>query len=143
MALGIALLAMEALIPGSGGLIQKFTVTKLYWLAFIGYSLVSTCIVLSAGLFLKTKKAVLTKKAVILSHLIPVGLLWVFVSLGLHDSIEDAWNDRAEKKKHRLGQVQIEQAEMKKLPTPPAPSRQNLKYQSSARPVEPDTQTSD
>ena len=72
--LGIALLAMEMLSPqNSGGLIKKFTFTKLYWLAFIGYSMVSTFIVLSVGLFHKIRKRTFTQKAAILCHVIPNG----------------------------------------------------------------------
>ena len=143
MALGIALFAMEALTPRSGGLIQKFTITTLYWFAFIGYSLVSTCIVLSVGLFLKIKQEALTQKAVVLSHLIPIGLLWIFISLGFHDLIEDKWDNRAQEPKHSPGRVQGEQTEKKRLPTPPAPSRKILQYDSSAQPVESDKKTSE
>ncbi|MBT8345813.1 MAG: hypothetical protein KJO26_14830 [Deltaproteobacteria bacterium] len=141
IALGIAIFIMEALISSGGGLIQKFAFTKLYWLAFIGYSIFSTFIVLSISIFHKIKKEVLTKKAVILSHVIPIGLLWVFISLGFHDLIEDAWNNRATKLKYSSEKAEIEQAENKRLPIPPAPSKQILKYDSPEKPVEPDKQT--
>lgn len=143
IALGVAIFTMEALTPNSGGLIIKFTFTKLYWLAFIGYSIVSTFIVLSIGIFYKIKKEILTKKAVILSHVVPIGLLWIFISLGFHDLIEDAWNNMGTELKYSSEQAEIEQAENKSPPIPPAPSKQILKYDSSGTPVEPDKQTAE
>ncbi|UCD81494.1 MAG: hypothetical protein JSW26_08760 [Desulfobacterales bacterium] len=142
--LGIALFTMEALSPQSSGwLIKKFTFTKLYWLAFIGYSLASTFIVLSVGLFHKIRKKTFTKKAVILSHVIPLGLLWIFISLGFHDLIQDSWKNRTKKFKHHPQQVQIEQTEKKRPPIPAAPLKKSLNYKASGKPVEPDKQKSE
>ena len=142
--LGIALFAMETLsIQNSGWLIKKFTFTKLYWLAFIGYSLVSSFIVLSVGLFHKIRKRSFTKKAVILSHVIPIGLLWIFISVGFHDLIQDAWKNRTKKFKHSPQQVQIEQTEKKRSPIPATPLTKSLKYKASDKPVEPDKQKSE
>ena len=141
--MGIALFAMETLsTQNSGWLIKKFTFTKLYWLAFIGYSLISTFIVLSVGLFHKIRKRSFTKKAVILSHVIPIGLLWIFINLGFHDLIQDAWKNRTKKLKHDPQQVQIEQTEKKRFPIPATPFPKNLKYKTSDKPVEPDKQKS-
>jgi len=142
--LGIALFAMETLsTQTSGWLIKKFTFTKLYWLALIGYSLVSTIIVLSVGFIHKIRKKSFTKKAVILSHVIPIGLLWIFLSLGFHDLIQDAWKNRTKKFKPYPQQVQIEQTEKKRSPIPAAPLKKNLKYKASGKPVEPDKQKSE
>jgi len=142
--LGIALFAMETLSPqNSGGLIKRFTFTKLYWLAFIVYSLFSSFIVLSVGLFYRIRKRSFTKKAVILSHVIPIVLLWIFISLGLHDLIQDACKNRTKEFKHTPQQVQIEQTEKKRSPIPATPLRKNLKYKASGKPVEPDKQKSE
>ena len=142
--LGIALFVMETLTPeSSGGLIRKFTFTKLYWLAFIVYSLVSTFIVLSVGFYHKLKKRSFTPKAVILSHVIPIGLLWIFISLGFHDLIQDAWKNRTKKFKHGPQQVQIEQTEKKRSPIPATPLTKSLKYKAGDKPIEPDKQKSE
>lgn len=142
--LGIALFAMEMLTTQEGGwLIKKFTFTKLFWLAFIGYSLVSTFIVLSVGLFHKIRKRSFTKKTVILSHVIPIGLLWISISLGFHDLIQDAWKNRTKKFKHRPLPVQIEQGKKERIPIPPAPMTKILKYKAPGKPVEPDKQISE
>jgi hypothetical protein len=135
---------METLTTQSGGwLIKKFTFTKLYWLAFIGYSLGSTFIVLFVGLFHKIIKRSFTKLAVILSHIIPIALLWIFISLGFHDLIQDAWENRTKKMKHNPQQVQIEQTKKKRISTPLTPLTKISKYKGSGKPVESDQQESE
>jgi len=142
--LGIALFAMETLSPhNSGGLIKKFAFTKLYFLVFSVYSLVSTCIVLFVGFFHRIRKKSFTKTAVIMSHVIPIGLVLVFVRLGLHDLIQDAWKDWITKSRHNPQQVQIEKSKKKRHPIPAAPVRKHLKYKPSERPVELDKQKSE
>ena len=139
--LGIALFAMETVsIQNPGGLIKRFAFTKLYWLAFIVYSLISTFIVLSVCLFYKIKRLSLTKKAVILSHAIPIGLLWIFISLGFHDLIQDAWKNWTKKFKRNPQQVQIEQTKKERPPILSAPLEKNLIYKDSGKPVEPEKQ---
>jgi hypothetical protein len=141
--LGISLFTMEALsTQTSGWLIKKYTFTKLYWLGLIGYSLISTFIVLSVGFFYKIKKRSFTKKAVILSHVIPVGLAWIFISLGFHDLIQDAWKNTTNKFKHIPKQDQYEQTEKRRLPIPATPLLKNLPYKAPDKPVEPDKQKS-
>ena len=138
--LGSALFAMEAISPQSSGvLIKKFTFTKLYWLALLGYSVVSTFIVLAVGIFYKIRKRSFTKKAVILSHVIPVGLAWIFISFGFHDLIQDAWKNRRKDFKHTAKEAPHEQAEKKRHPIPATPLPRNLNYKSPGKPVEPDT----
>jgi hypothetical protein len=142
--LGIALFAIEALsTQSSAWLIKKFTFTKLYWLAFIVYSLVSTFTVSSVALFYKIKKRSFTKKAVILSHIIPVGLLWIFISLGFHDFIQDACKSRTQKLRHNPQQVQIDETEKKRPPIPATPFSKSLKYKAPGGSVEPDKQKSE
>ena len=144
MILGIVLFAMETFSPhNSGGLIKKFTFTKLYFVSFIVYSAVSTCIVLSVFLFHRIRKKSFTKKAVILSHVIPIGLLWICVSLGFHDLIQNAWKNRRQKFRHHPQQVQIERTEKKRPPIPAAPLKKHLKYKPSENAVEADKQKSE
>lgn len=142
--LGITLLSMEALSPEtSGSLIKKYTFTKLYWLGLSGYSLISTFIVLCVGVFYKIKKRFFTKKAVVLSHVIPLGLVWIFISLGFHDLLQNAWKNRIKDFKHIPKQVEYEQSEKKRSPIPATPLSKNLKYKTSDKPVEPDKQKSE
>ena len=139
--LGIALLIMEALSTQTGGwLIKKFTFTKLYWLGFIVYSLISTFIVLSVGLFYKIKKRSFTKKAVILSHVIPVGLVWIFISFGLHDMIQDVWKNKTKEFKPIQKQIQYKQTNKERFPIPATPLPKKLEYKTSDKPVESDMQ---
>ena len=141
--LGVALLAMEALSPQAiGGLIKKFTFSKLYWMGFILYSLISTVIVLGVGFFHKIKKKAFTAKAVILSHVIPIGLVWIFISFGFHDMIQDAWQNKTKPFRPIQKPIQDEQKERQRLPIPPTPLPKHLKYKTSDIPVEPDTQKS-
>jgi hypothetical protein len=135
---GIALFAAEALSPReSGWLIQQYAFTRLYGLAFFGYALGSTCIVLSVGLFYKIRKAPLTRTSVILSHGIPVALVWISISLGLHDRIQEVWE------KSDLRQpAGMEQAERKRPPIPAAPIQKSPIYESSGNAAEPEKQES-
>jgi len=135
---------MEALsTQPSGWLIKKYTFTKLYWFGFAGYSLISTFIVLSVDFFNKIKKRHFTKKAVILSHVTLVGLVWIFISLGLHDSIQDAWKKKKIEFRHIPEQVQYEKIEKKRPPIPATPLPNHLKYKTSNQPIEPDEQKSE
>ena len=141
---GIALFALESLsTQEGGGLIQKYTFTKLYGLAFIGYSLTSTLAMSVMGLFYKMSKRAFTKKAVVMSHFILVGLLWVFIRLGFHDLIQDAWENRTKTPGLNPQQVQIDETEKKRSPIPATPMRKRVKYKAPGGPVEPDEQKSD
>ena len=142
--LGVVLLSMEALsTQTSGWLIKKYTFTKLYWFGFIGYSLISTVIVLSVGRFNKIKKRSFTIKAVILSHVILVGLAWIFIGLGLHDLIQDAWKKKNKELEHIPKQVQYEKIEKQRPPIAATPLSKHLKYKTSNKPIEPDKQKSE
>jgi hypothetical protein len=135
---GIALFAAEALsLKESGWLVQQYAFTRLYWLAFSGYALGSTCIVLSVGLFHKIRKTPLSRTSVILSHAIPVALVWISISLGLHDRIQEVW------KKSDLRQPpRMEQTERKRPPIPAAPIQKRPIYESSGNAAEPEKQES-
>jgi len=139
--LGIASFAIEAVETSYDRLGLRYAFTIFYWFAFIGYSLFSTFIILSVCLFYKIKKKSFTKKAVILSHVILIGLLCIFVSSGFYDLIEDAWKNR---NFFDISQkVQIEQTERKPFPIPTAPVTEKFKYKTpSGKPVEPDKQKS-
>ena len=124
--LGIASFGIEAVETSYDRLGLRYAFTIIYWFALIGYSLLSTFIVLLVGLFYKIKKRSFTKKAVILSHVILIGLLCIFVSLGFYDLIEDAWKNR-KNFKHISRQVQIKQTEKKPFPIPTAPVTEKFK----------------
>jgi hypothetical protein len=126
--------------PEGGWLIKKYTFTKLYWLAFFTYSLVSTIIVLVVGLFFSVKKISFSKKAVILSHLIPAGLLWVVINFGVHDMIQNIWKNVNQHFQPKPEAIKIEATELKRPPTPPSPPLKSLPYTPSGGPIEPDKQ---
>jgi len=69
-----------------------------------------------------------------------MGLLWIFISLGLHDMIQDAWNTKTGKFKSNPQQVRIDQTERKRMPIPAAPVPDTLQYKASGRPVAADKQ---
>ena len=51
---GVALFIMETFSPETGGLLfRKYDATKLYWLGLIGYSVITTFIVLSLNLIFR------------------------------------------------------------------------------------------
>ena len=138
--LGIASFAIEALDTSHKAHL-RYIFTICYWLALIGYSLVSTFIVLSVSLFYKIKKRSFTKIAVILSHVILIGVLYIFVSSGLYSLTANAWKNR---NFFDISQkVQIEQTERKPFPIPTAPVTEKFKYKTpGGMPVEPDKQKS-
>lgn len=109
---GVALFTMEMLSPTNNEwLMRRFFLTELFSLAFFGYSLGSTIIVISVGLFLQSRKRAFTKKAVILSHVILIGLLWSFFQLGFHDLLEDAWKKSIDRRNLNSRTAQSEQTE--------------------------------
>jgi hypothetical protein len=90
---GIALFFLEYFSDYKGGWIfSKYTLTKLYWLAYIVYAIGSTFIVTFIHLFLIVIKRRFTKLAVFLSHVIPIAVVWMSISFGIHDFIQDNWN---------------------------------------------------
>jgi hypothetical protein len=63
---GLAVLAVEALSDRSGGwVIERFTLAKLYWLAFFGFSVFSSLVVWGVRVFHRAKKIPFRKRAVI------------------------------------------------------------------------------
>jgi hypothetical protein len=138
---GVAMFIMEALSPAAGGVIfSKYDATKLYWLGLVGYSVVSTFIVLSLNLICRIKKTPFTKKATILSHILPVVFVWVFIQLGLHDLIQDTWQEKVKEKKNISKQVH-KKTERQRPPIPRAPFSKKLIYKESGKPIEQEEQT--
>jgi len=138
---GVALFIMETLSSEGGGVIfRKYDATKLYWFGLIGYSVISTFIVLSLNLIYGVRKKQFTKKATILSHILPVVFVWVFVQLGLHDLIQDIWQDKAKEKKSISKQVH-KKIDRQRPPIPRAPLSKQLIYKESEKPIEQENQT--
>lgn len=138
---GVALFIMEALSSSAGGVIfSKYDATKLYWLGLIGYSVISTVIVLSLNLICSIKKRRFTPKAAILSHVLPVVFVWVFIQLGLHDLIQDTWQEKVKEKKSISEQVH-KKTERQRPPIPRAPLSKQLIYKESGKPIEQEEQT--
>ena len=132
---GTALFIMETLSSQTGGvLFRKYDASKLYWLGLIGYSIISTSIVSSLNLFFRIKKRGFSKKAVMLSHLLPVVAVGVFIQLGLHDLIQNIWRDSESEKKNVSRQVH-KKTDRQKLRIPRAPLSKPLIYQQSGNAI--------
>jgi hypothetical protein len=78
-----------------------------------------------------------------LSHWIPIGLVCVFISLGLHDLVQDAWKNWTAKSRPDPQQVEVEKGKKRMRPIPAPPVNKRLIYKSSDKPVEPDRQPSE
>jgi hypothetical protein len=61
--------------------------------------------------------------AVILSHAVPVGLLWVAVSLGLHDWMQDRLHERIDTTGNHPLENRQQRPEIARSPIISAPSR--------------------
>lgn len=94
LALGILVTAVDTFGGRSGGLFSRLTVTRLYWLAFAVYGLVSTLDVLAVAAVQGIRGRRLTPFAVVMSHLLPIVLVWLLLSLGVHDWLQDAMRER-------------------------------------------------
>lgn len=134
--LGIAIYLMETLTPASsGGLFLRYDATKLYWLGFMGYSSISTFIVLSVFVTLKFSKSRFNAKTVILSHILPIGVVWISLQLGIHDFIQNAW----QKKRAVPGkkaQQRFQEYSKKRLKIPPSAPLKTFDYKESNGQVE-------
>lgn len=96
--IGVLVLAVEGLSTRDAGwVIGRFTLARLYWLALSGYALASTFIVLSVAFVQRVRERPFSGKAVILSHAVPVGLVWILVSLGFHDLVQDVFRNAGER----------------------------------------------
>ena len=138
---GVGLFIMEMVSSQSGGLLfRKYDATKLYWLSLIGYSVVTTLIVLSMHLFFRIQKRRFSKNAIIFGHILPVAAVWVFIQLGLHDQIQDTWRDHVIKKQRKSKQV-YQKPGRPRVPVPRAPLSKQLIYQQSGNAIEPKNQT--
>ncbi len=138
---GVALLIMEILSSQTGGMLfRKFDATKLYFLGFMGYAVVSTLIFLTLHFVFHILKKQLTPRAALFGHLLPVAFGWVFIKLGLHDLFQDIWRDHVREMNSRSNQVQmkIDRTEVQVPRTPPS---KNVPYRGSGNAIEPKSQT--
>jgi hypothetical protein len=138
---GVGLLIMEILSSQSGGMLfRKFDATKLYFLGFTGYAIVSTLIFLTLHLVFHILKRHLTAKAALFGHILPVAFGWVFLQLGLHDLFQDIWRDHLRKTNRMSNQVQMK-IDRPRIRVPRPPLSKNLQYKGASNAIEPETQT--
>ena len=128
MVLGIALFLAETLSSETSGMLfGKYAATRLYWLVFMGYAVISTAIVTSVHVFHRLIRKVFTKKAVILSHVLPIGLVWVLIELNIHDMIQNAWQ-RSSNRRSVTGQQPAQDDPKQKPQIPQAPLSKPFLY---------------
>lgn len=72
-----------------GGLIAKYTFTRLYGLALAVYAVCSSAVVMLAAGIAALRKRALRPGAVVLCHVIPVGLVLVMLYFGVHDVLQN------------------------------------------------------
>ncbi len=102
-----------------GGLFGRYDFIIVYWVIYGGYVLGSTIIVGLVAFVQYLRSVPFTRLSVVLSHVIPIGLIWLFLSLGVHDWIEGMWK----KNDHTFEQQRSgrEPAESKRAPIPATP----------------------
>ena len=66
--------------------------------------------------------------------------VWVFIQLGLHDLIQDTWQEKVKEKKSISKQVH-KKTERQRPPIPRAPLSKQLIYKESGKPIEQEEQT--
>ena len=76
-----------------GGLFTKYAFTRLYWLALAVYAVCSSAVVLLAVGIAVLRKRTLRPSAVVLCHIIPVGLVLTMLHLGVHDALQNLGQD--------------------------------------------------
>lgn len=131
---GLWALIEEATAPETyGGLFSKYDFSTAYWFVFAGYALGSTIIVSIVALIQRLRTKRLSKVAVVLSHVVPVGLVWVFFSLGIHDYVGDVLKKRDLERQ----QARPEPAARGGPPPSPAPSIKKPAIQPSSGPIDP------
>jgi hypothetical protein len=86
---GITIWIVDFGIDISGDWFGRFGVIKLIWAAIGIYAFVSSICVFSVWLICKLKKWPYTTKGVWLTHGIGIGLVYLGISLGIHDRIDD------------------------------------------------------
>ena len=138
---GVALLIMEILSSQTGGMLfRKFDATKLYFLGFMGYAVVSTLIFLTLHFVFHILKKQLTPRAALFGHLLPVAFGWVFIQLGLHDLFQDIWRDHVRETNIMSNQAQTKiDRTAAQLPRPPLSKK--FPYRGSGNAIEPESQT--
>ena len=142
MALGIALFMGEALFSQTSGMIfKKYDATKLCWLGFIGYAIISTAIVSSVYILHRLNRKMFTKRTVVLSHVLPIGFVWLLIELNIHDMIQNAWQ-RSANKGRVTGQQPVQDALKQKPQIPQAPLLKPSLYRAPTdKPLEQQEQT--
>jgi len=106
--IGIWLYWFETLHPGPNGpLFRQYDATRLYWIGWISYAVASTIIVSVTAATYRLRRRKVTGTTIILSHLIPVALLWVIIQLGIHDLVETAWNNTFNKTSRSVPTVNL------------------------------------
>ncbi len=137
LVLGAVLFTGEALSPESSwGLIRRYTFTRLYFLALIGYAFISTFIVLCVRGFYGLRSKVFTRTAVILSHVIPVGLVWIAVELGIHDYIQNRTGESAQGARRDQSQIRNTPSAGENFPSAPVAIGKVHEYGESVIPVQ-------
>jgi len=132
---------METLLPQTGGgLFSKFDATKIYWLGLIGYSVISTLAVLALNFIYRIKNKHFSKKATILCHILPIVLVSVFIQLGLHDLIQNIWQEQV-KEKNSISKQNHKKTDRQRPRVPRAPLSKHLYYEGSERPMDQGRQT--
>jgi len=138
---GVALFILETLLSQTGGgLFRRYDATKIYWLGLIGYSVISTLIVLVLSFIYRIKNKHFSKTVAILCHILPIVFVSVFIQLGLHDLIQNIWQEQVKEKKSISKQIHIK-THRQRLRVPSAPLSKNLYYEGSERPIEQERQT--
>jgi len=142
MVLGIASFLAEAFFfETSDMLFGKYAATRLYWFVFMGYAIVSTAIVASVYVFHRLTRKVFTKKAVILSHILPIGFVWLLVEFNIHDTIQNVWQ-RSAYQGSVTGQQPVRDVPKQKPQVPQAPlSKPSLYRAPTNTPLEQQEQT--
>ena len=88
--LGIAEGVMEFGMDFNGSWISRYAISKIIWLGIGIYALLSTVLVILVGGLYRHHSWSYTPLAVLLTHGIPVMLIVLGLSLGVHDRIVDA-----------------------------------------------------
>lgn len=86
---GVILLVQSYGAGHSSGLFSADAFIKVYWVIYSLYILFSSLVVFSVHLVMRLRKKKLKNGSVVLAHVVPVGVLWTGVQLGIHDLIDD------------------------------------------------------
>ncbi len=73
----------------NAGLFSADAFTKVYWAIYGLYVLISTLIVVAVHLIMRVRKHTLKGWMIFIVHILPVGLLWLGIQVGIHDIIDN------------------------------------------------------